>query len=55
MLGKLKKKIIVKSKGELAICQKNMSYADFNGRFELSFELSKKLIAEAAVSKMILN
>jgi hypothetical protein len=50
-----KSKTIVDSKSQLEICKKYMSYERFAADFELSFKLSKQLIAEAAVSKIILN
>ena len=53
--GKPKKKMIINSELELQICKDSITYEEFCERCELSFELSKRLIAKKAISKIILN
>lgn len=43
------KKYIIKNFFELKMCQKNLSKKEFFNRFELSFDMSKKLIANDAM------
>lgn len=44
-----RKKYIIKNMFELKTCQKNLTKKEFFDRFELSFEMSTKLIARDAV------
>lgn len=43
------KKYIIKNMFELKTCQKNLTKKEFFDRFELSFEMSTKLIARDAM------
>jgi len=43
------KKYIIKNMFELKTCQKNLTKKEFFDRFELSFEMSMKLIARDAM------